>query len=515
MRRPRATPKGPALWPGRLWSDPQAALAGVVDDGDDVALVARERDRGGPHVERRRLNDLPGRVPVGVGRMDDAAGHPVGKVGRGDGEHLRSSRSMCGDAGAGASERPSRKPGRSRPSTPLNRGVPRAPGTDVASPSCPPISVVPRARSRRSSELAGAGLPAQQLLEEAARAHRPGRPLGRLLPRRDRSRDDAVHRRGHHPGPAAGPCQPTWDYEFMVPDYLKFADIAHSGRSVADLHEATGGRPERSAAVAGVRRGDRASAPRCARRSRPGRRDVGASASSTASATRRASPTTRRRGSSASRRSSPTACARPCSRSRPARRPTAAQGWCCSTRPGTSSRATPEAAAWLDESRPRTPSRRARIIPIPFEAHALRRARPRGRPRRRRRPVAPGAPVRTRTGVWLLDARLDAGGHRPARADHRAGQGGRRRAADRRGLRPHAARARGDPPRSPAASAPRRSPPSCTSRRTPCATTSRRSSRRSACRAAASSWRRSSPTTTPPCPIWGPTPAAPDRTPRR
>src|SRR4051795_13288187 len=41
-------------------------------------------------------------------------------------------------------------------------------------------------------------------------------------------------------------CQPHWDYEFLVPDYLKFADIARSGRRVADLHDATGGRPERS-----------------------------------------------------------------------------------------------------------------------------------------------------------------------------------------------------------------------------------------------------------------------------
>ena len=45
----------------------------------------------------------------------------------------------------------------------------------------------------------------------------------------------------------ADQCQPTWDYEFLVPDYLKWNDIAHSGRTVADLHGATGGRPERSA----------------------------------------------------------------------------------------------------------------------------------------------------------------------------------------------------------------------------------------------------------------------------
>ena len=41
-------------------------------------------------------------------------------------------------------------------------------------------------------------------------------------------------------------CQPTWDYEFLVPDFLKYADIARSGRAVADIHDATGGRPERS-----------------------------------------------------------------------------------------------------------------------------------------------------------------------------------------------------------------------------------------------------------------------------
>jgi DNA-binding CsgD family transcriptional regulator len=41
-------------------------------------------------------------------------------------------------------------------------------------------------------------------------------------------------------------CQPHWDYEFLVPDYVKYVDIARSGRRVADIHDATGGRPERS-----------------------------------------------------------------------------------------------------------------------------------------------------------------------------------------------------------------------------------------------------------------------------
>src|SRR3954469_17824712 len=44
----------------------------------------------------------------------------------------------------------------------------------------------------------------------------------------------------------ADQCQPHWDYEFLVPDYIKYADIARSGRRVADIHDATGGRPERS-----------------------------------------------------------------------------------------------------------------------------------------------------------------------------------------------------------------------------------------------------------------------------
>src|SRR3954452_6823860 len=95
-------------------------------------------------------------------------------------------------------------------------------------------------------ELAGSGLTAQELLKAA-----------------DQQIDRVVPSDGYFLG-ATDPettlcigagvvrdlpldmCQPTWDYEFMVPDYLKFADIALSGHPVADLHEATGGRPDRS-----------------------------------------------------------------------------------------------------------------------------------------------------------------------------------------------------------------------------------------------------------------------------
>jgi DNA-binding CsgD family transcriptional regulator len=42
-------------------------------------------------------------------------------------------------------------------------------------------------------------------------------------------------------------CEPFWAYEFEVPDFNKFSDLARGPRQVADLHAATGGRPQRSA----------------------------------------------------------------------------------------------------------------------------------------------------------------------------------------------------------------------------------------------------------------------------
>ncbi len=42
-------------------------------------------------------------------------------------------------------------------------------------------------------------------------------------------------------------CAPFWEYEFEVPDFNKFSDLARGPRQVADLHAATGGRPGRSA----------------------------------------------------------------------------------------------------------------------------------------------------------------------------------------------------------------------------------------------------------------------------
>jgi DNA-binding CsgD family transcriptional regulator len=48
-------------------------------------------------------------------------------------------------------------------------------------------------------------------------------------------------------GMPATACAPFWQYEFEVPDFNKFSDLARAPRTVADLHAATGGRPQRSA----------------------------------------------------------------------------------------------------------------------------------------------------------------------------------------------------------------------------------------------------------------------------
>jgi DNA-binding CsgD family transcriptional regulator len=108
---------------------------------------------------------------------------------------------------------------------------------------------LPRAESTFDAieRVAQAGLPAQQLLEEVARridrvVPSDGYFIGATDPETVLSMGSGVV----HELPYEM-CAPTWDYEFLVPDYLKFVDIAASGRPVADLHEATGGRPERSA----------------------------------------------------------------------------------------------------------------------------------------------------------------------------------------------------------------------------------------------------------------------------
>src|SRR3954464_13660953 len=96
-------------------------------------------------------------------------------------------------------------------------------------------------------DLSNAGLSAQELIEEASsRIHRVVPSDGYFVGATDPHTSLSVGAGVVHDLPEEL-CQPTWDYEFLVPDFLKFNDIAMSGRPVADLHEVTGGRPERSA----------------------------------------------------------------------------------------------------------------------------------------------------------------------------------------------------------------------------------------------------------------------------
>ncbi|MEA2123704.1 MAG: hypothetical protein QOI80_486 [Solirubrobacteraceae bacterium] len=94
--------------------------------------------------------------------------------------------------------------------------------------------------------LADAGLPAQDFVEQATeRMERVVPTDGLFVSATDPETAFATGAGTVRSLPSEW-CRPTWDYEFLVPDVLKYADIARSGRTVGDVHEATGGRPERS-----------------------------------------------------------------------------------------------------------------------------------------------------------------------------------------------------------------------------------------------------------------------------
>ena len=96
------------------------------------------------------------------------------------------------------------------------------------------------------ARLADEALSAQELLEQAAaRMERVVPTDGYFLAATDPETTLAIGTGLVRELPAEW-CQPHWDYEFLVPDYLKFVDIARSGSRVADIHDATGGRPDRS-----------------------------------------------------------------------------------------------------------------------------------------------------------------------------------------------------------------------------------------------------------------------------
>jgi DNA-binding CsgD family transcriptional regulator len=100
---------------------------------------------------------------------------------------------------------------------------------------------------RRIDTLAAERLPAQRLVEGVAEELRAAIPVDALV----LAATDPDTLLGLGAGVVHGMphtvCRPFWEYEFEVPDFNKFSDLARGRRQAADLHAATGGRPERSA----------------------------------------------------------------------------------------------------------------------------------------------------------------------------------------------------------------------------------------------------------------------------
>src|SRR4051794_9672987 len=105
---------------------------------------------------------------------------------------------------------------------------------------------------RRIDTLAAEQLPTQRLIEAVADELRAAMPVDALV----MAATDPDTLLGLGAGVAHGMphavCQPLWEYEFEVPDFNKFGDLARAPRRVADLHAATGGRPPRSARGRGL-----------------------------------------------------------------------------------------------------------------------------------------------------------------------------------------------------------------------------------------------------------------------
>src|SRR4051812_9856131 len=109
-------------------------------------------------------------------------------------------------------------------------------------------STLPAAESSLGAleRIAGEGLSAQELLAQAtARIDRVVPSDGYFMAATD-PETTLCTGTGIIRALPAEQCQPHWDYEFLVPDYLKYVDIVRSGQRVADIHDATGGRPDRS-----------------------------------------------------------------------------------------------------------------------------------------------------------------------------------------------------------------------------------------------------------------------------
>src|SRR3954447_22038618 len=101
--------------------------------------------------------------------------------------------------------------------------------------------------ARRIDALAAERLPTQHLVEGVADELRAAMPVDAVLMAATDPDTLLALGAGVAHGMPHTVCRPFWEYEFEVPDFNKFSDLARGPRQVADLHAATGGRPQRSA----------------------------------------------------------------------------------------------------------------------------------------------------------------------------------------------------------------------------------------------------------------------------
>src|SRR3954468_6756729 len=101
--------------------------------------------------------------------------------------------------------------------------------------------------ARRIDALAAERLPTQHLVDRVADELKAAMPVDALFAAATDPDTLLALGAGVVHGMPAAVCHPFWEYEFEVPDFNKFADLARGPRQVGDLHAATGGRPERSA----------------------------------------------------------------------------------------------------------------------------------------------------------------------------------------------------------------------------------------------------------------------------
>src|ERR671922_879451 len=100
---------------------------------------------------------------------------------------------------------------------------------------------------RRIEALAAEQLPTQELIEGVAAELCAAMPIDAIVMAATDPDTLLGLGAGVVHGMPATVCAPFWEYEFEVPDFNKFNELARAPRQVADLHAATGGRPQRSA----------------------------------------------------------------------------------------------------------------------------------------------------------------------------------------------------------------------------------------------------------------------------